>query len=163
LFGGANDLRLQAMLEDELPNIRAVEEWCRVDPIRGEATLRIGAALHWFWFAQGRFLEGRSWLDAALAHRAAAPPLVQARALIARGHLAIWQGEASRVRPPLEEAVAILRALDEPRTLAVALAGLASGALGERALTEAAALIDEALALVNDDRTTVLRPFILYW
>ncbi len=63
LFGGAHDAAIQALVEAEMPNIRAVEEWARLEPARCLYALRIGAALHWFWFAHGRFREGRSWLE----------------------------------------------------------------------------------------------------
>jgi predicted ATPase/DNA-binding SARP family transcriptional activator len=163
IFAGANDHEIQVLLEQELPNIRAVEDWCRLDRTRVVHALRIGAALHWFWFAQGRFLEGRSWLDTALAAAPDVPPIVRARALIARGHIAIWQGDPAAIRPPLEEAIAILRTLTAPKALVVALTGLSTAALGEGDMRGAEQLIDEALALLGDDPSTVLLPFALYW
>ena len=163
LFGGAHDAATLALVDAEEPNIRAVEEWARLDPSRCLYAMRIGASLHWFWFVHGRFREGRSWLEGALAHAAGAPPLMRARALIALGHLAIWQGDGPSIRPPLEESIAILRTLDHPRTLSVALAGLSTAALAEGNLAEATSHINQALALLDDDESTVLMPFTLYW
>jgi predicted ATPase/DNA-binding SARP family transcriptional activator len=163
LFGGAHDAAIQTLIESEEANIRAVEEWARLEPSRCLYALRIGASLHWFWFAHGRFREGRSWLEGALAHAGGAPPLMRARALIALGHIAIWQGDAAAIRTPLEQSLALLSTLDEPRTLVVALAGLSTASLAEGNLPEAAIHIDQALALLGGDESTVLMPFALYW
>ncbi|MCC6169486.1 MAG: tetratricopeptide repeat protein [Caldilineaceae bacterium] len=81
--------------------------------------LRLGGALHWFWFARGHLTEGRSWLEQALAlaeaGRLTGEPAAQmliARARYAAGQLAAFQGDLSAARSRLETAIALCRAID---------------------------------------------------
>ncbi len=164
IFGGPDDLRLQASLEAEAQNFRAVGEWCREDPSRSSWALRLGAALYWFWFSQGRFHEGRQLLDSALEADAGAAPVLRARALSARGYMAMWQGDVRGMRPPLEESLRLMRDGGDGRLRAVAIAGMAMAALAERNLAEATEHIDRASALVETlTPPGVYLPFVLYW
>lgn len=125
LFGGAADPDLVARLVAETGNFRAVADWAMEDPARSETALRLGAALHWFWFAKGRFEEGRQRLTQALDRDThTAPPDVRAWALIALGHVHIWQGNPAASLPRMEEALFLLRDLDDTEGLAYALNGV---------------------------------------
>ncbi len=52
---------------------------------RAEQSLRLCAALYWFWCVRGYFREGRSFLEQALERRKDASPQIQAAALRAAG------------------------------------------------------------------------------
>ena len=161
---GASDLELQALLEEELPNIRAVVEWSLAEPSRAVYALRLTSMLNWFFYTQGRFREAVSWLEAALEQTEDAPVLFRARALLARGGLAIWQGDLPNIRPPLEKSAALLRTLGEPPMLAATLSGLTGAVLAEGKLDEADACAEEALRLFDrQPESAAGRVIVLYW
>jgi predicted ATPase/DNA-binding SARP family transcriptional activator len=91
IFAGASDPEAMARLDDP------------------EIELRLVYALHWYWFARGHFHEARRRTTAALEHAADADDVMRARALVAAGQAAVWQGDFGALRPLVEEAVSILR------------------------------------------------------
>jgi predicted ATPase/DNA-binding SARP family transcriptional activator len=166
LVGGAGPRQL-LRLDADAGNFQAVAEWAAEQPERATIALRLGYALHWYWFARGLFREGRHQLQAALAQPAPAdlPELALRRgqALIALGHIFLWQGDAAAVRPAMEEAVRLLRAERDRTSLAYALNGLGAACLVEGDPAGAAAPLREALALVRLDPPSVMHAIILYW
>ena len=105
IFAGAGDAATMARLDEQIGNIRAVFDWAR-DP---ELELRLAYALHWYWFARGHFHEARRRIEAALERAADVDPVIRARAIVAAGHAAVWQGAARELRPRIDEAAAVLR------------------------------------------------------
>jgi predicted ATPase len=110
-------------LEAELPNLRAALEWALQMHDR-ERALRLGRALWWFWYVRGYSSEGCRWLDrvldaalplldAATSKHAIGPQLTAtiATALLAAGHLALFQGDFVVARERLGASVAIWREL----------------------------------------------------
>ncbi len=163
LFGGAADPTLVTRLTVETANLRRVAEWALEDPGRNETALRLGTALHWFWFAKGRFEEGRQRLEQAVAVGAWVPPRVRAWALIALGHVHIWQGNPSGGLPRMEEALHLLQDLDDPEGLAYALNGVgASIYLGGDSI-RCVRYFEEALRLAPAQPNRVLEAIILYY
>jgi DNA-binding SARP family transcriptional activator len=63
----------------------------------------------------------------------------------------------------MEESVALLKTMREPATLAVALVGAGVAALNEGRVEEAAAPIDEALQILDNQPLTTSLPLALYW
>ena len=169
IFGGASDPARLLRLTEEEGNLRAALDWSEADPRRAEVGLRIGAAIHWAWFAWGRFDEGRRRLDRALGCGVGVLPRVRARALTALGTAAIWQGDMPAARAPMEEAVAILRAEGEPCSpaevvdLAYALSGLGAALALAGEPDPAAGLLEESCVLARRLEPRVLTAFVLYW
>ncbi len=105
IFAGSSDAQAMAKLDEQIGNIRAVFDRAR-DP---ELVLRLVYALHWYWFARGHFHEARRRITAALEHAADADETIRARAIVAAGHSAVWQGDFAALRPMIDEAVSVLR------------------------------------------------------
>ncbi|HEV7240016.1 MAG TPA: BTAD domain-containing putative transcriptional regulator [Thermoanaerobaculia bacterium] len=105
IFAGSSDPQAMARLDEQIGNIRAVFDRAR-DP---ELELRLVYALHWYWFARGHFHEARRRITAALEHAEHVDDVLRARALVAAGHAAVWQGDFHALRPMIDEAVSTLR------------------------------------------------------
>lgn len=163
LFGGAGDAVWLARVTDDSNNLRAVAEWATEAPERASQALRLGVALHWFWYAHGHFREGRERMNAAFRQSMACNPLLRGQALIALGHIALWQGDHAMIRPLMEESVQILRGQGDERWLAYALNGLGAAIYMGGDPATAAPYLDEALALSTRLPRDVLRAIILYW
>jgi predicted ATPase/transcriptional regulator with XRE-family HTH domain len=155
---GAEQIIWADRLEVEHDNLRAALAWAHdhgaddSSTTSGvEAELRLAGALFWFWDIRNYQIEGRRWLEGALA-RTGAPARTAARAmaLFAAGRLTAHWGDYVAWRAQLEESVAIWRELGDKRGLALALTytnGLGWVALYERRVAEARALFAEGVAL----------------
>jgi predicted ATPase/DNA-binding SARP family transcriptional activator len=108
-----------ARLQLDVDNLREALSWsAEADPL---LHLRIVGALCWFWYSSGLWTEGRRWLDAALALRAASEPTRErASVLFAAGALAALQGQPEVARPWLEECATLARAFGDQRLEAYA-------------------------------------------
>jgi predicted ATPase/DNA-binding SARP family transcriptional activator len=176
VFGGAASPSWMSRLEAELANLRAAIDWALERPAtppapeapgarRADAALRLGSALHWFWFACGRLREGRRVLSRALADADGASSGARGHALIALGQVAIWQGEYDLVRESMEQGIACVSEVpgdDFWRAygrcgLAVALS--VAGEYDDQLM----ALLDESVGGARRHSDTVLLPFALYW
>ena len=133
-------------LERESGNIGAALDWALG---RGDATLacRIGGALGRFWMIRGHRVEGRRWLDAALANADTVVPSVRARALLGAGRLAREVGDLAGARERLEAALALHRAANDAPGIASLLGQLGVVAYDRGAFADAARLHGESLVL----------------
>ena len=169
IFGGATDPAWLARLKQEESNLRAVLDWSEEEPARAEIGLRLGAAIHWAWFAWGRFHEGRDHLERAFAAAGEVPPRVRARASTALGTAVLWAGDVPASRAPMERAVAIWRELggdDGPKDRfdrAYAVAGLGASAALAGDPGRAASLLEESWQIARELEASVLTSFVLYW
>jgi predicted ATPase len=163
IFGGVSDRTWLGRLEEELDNLRSAFEWSGQHPAGGEAGLRLAAAIHWFWFASGRFREGRERTTAALARGADAVPLARARTLTASALIAFWQGDIGSMEAPLEEALAIVRDSGDTWSIAYTLCvrGTAANFRGDP--RAARALFEEAITIARTQPRRILVPFVLWW
>jgi predicted ATPase/DNA-binding XRE family transcriptional regulator len=111
-------------LETEHANLLAALRWCRAQSDAGTG-LRLAAALSWFWYVRGHATEGLAHLTALLAAPdSSASATERIAALLGAGQLAQTQGDYSRARALLEQAVTLGRTNgDRPRTAAALLAG----------------------------------------
>jgi predicted ATPase/DNA-binding SARP family transcriptional activator len=160
LFAGANDPAAMERIDDDIANLRAVFDWDRAAP---ELELRLVYALHWYWFARGRFHEARTRITRALARGGEVDPLVRARALVAAGHAAVWQGDWGALRPGADEAVAALRGTDDPRALGGALMLLGTAlSFHENDAAEAKRIFGEAVEVARRHGGVALA-LTLYW
>ncbi len=148
-----------ARLDQEHDNLRAALRWA----LEGRAVplaLTTGAALRRFWAIRGAFVEGRAWLERALARASGrdVPPEARLQALNAAGTLARLQGDLARGQELLEECLALSRASGARYWSATALNGLGLVARRRGDPDRAAALYEESLALareIGDERSIV--------
>ncbi|MBV9496844.1 MAG: hypothetical protein JOZ54_21560 [Acidobacteria bacterium] len=164
IFAGAVDMATMRRVDDELGNVRAVFDWAEENASRSELELRLLYALHWYWFARGHFHEGRRRIEEALTRAKDVPPLVRARAYVAAGNAAVWQGDWNAVRPRIDEAVGILRKSDDRRTLASALQLLGTAlAFADDDPQDAQTVFAEALSIARANGRDVALALTLYW
>jgi predicted ATPase/DNA-binding SARP family transcriptional activator len=132
----------------DFENVRTAVEWSLDHPEDSDATvedgLQIGGNLHWFWFAEGRFAEGHSWLLRTLESAGDQPPDARALGLLTAGYLACWQGDFASARPHLDGARVHFAQLRDDRGTAFALHGLGFAAMGQGELGEALTLLEES-------------------
>jgi non-specific serine/threonine protein kinase len=140
-------------LERDHDNLRAALQHAQDDG-QVEDGLRAAAALARFWERRGYASEGRTWLDAILARRAAAGPLLIAKALNASGNLARIEGDYPAARTRYEDALALARELTDARRIAITLNNLGAVAKEQGDYPTAARYYRESLALKRelDDR-----------
>ncbi len=163
IFCGAGDEAWLARLDEETANLREAHDWCEQQTDRLDLSLRLAVALHWYWYARGRFNEGRLRIGVALTFAEHVDPVLRGRAMSVLGRLAIWQGDYAGVHAPMEEAVSLLRPHGDPAALAYALHGLAVAAALQGRVGEARRFVDDAAALVQTDPPVVLSVWIEYW
>src|SRR4051794_17232841 len=119
--------------------------------------LRLAGSLFWFWMARGDFVEGRRWLDEALA-AAPEPTHARARALVAAGALDLRSRGAHQMVALGEQALAIMRQGGNRHGIARAHDWVGVMAMGRMDLARAeAALADgvELAAAIGDDTVGV--------
>jgi predicted ATPase/transcriptional regulator with XRE-family HTH domain len=138
-------------LDQEVGNLRAALVWSLRTQVNPEIGLRLAAALHWFWNIQGRFLEGRAWLEEALAPRTgpAPSPTALAQALLAIGDMMELQIDLAAAAPLLAQSVALYRQMGDYAGEAKAL--LHSGRIARSQGYYAQAIVfgEESLALAR--------------
>jgi non-specific serine/threonine protein kinase len=131
-------------VEPEHDNIRHALRWL-IDCREVETVVQFAAALGPFWFFNGRFSEGRAWLNEVLAfpHRAD----MDNRVLLMRaGQLAWCQGDFKTARAQLEESVRLFERAGDQAQLAQALAVLGHLSRSEGDYAGAIALYERVLA-----------------
>jgi predicted ATPase len=148
-------------LEVEHHNLRGALAWAlsqaAADPTLCEGVLRLGAALHWFWFVRGYWREGREWLTKALTTEGRGPRIeaiglrsARARALAAAGLLAWSQGDVAAARTLFDESIALCQEIGDQRTLAYALAYLSIDMLWRSGAAAGRAKACESVALFRE-------------
>lgn len=140
-------------LEAELDNVRAALEWAQTT--RADLGLRLTGSLLWFWHIRGHRNEGMEWARHLMAAQdeldgdtSVDTQLARGRTLIAMGFLAQFQNQPDQGQPPLEQAIAVLRAIGPAgqRWLGVAQLFL-SKAVRDR--VERARLLNDTLPLLT--------------
>ena len=137
-------------LELEKDNLRAAFRWA-IETDDEALTLRLAGSLGQFWFASGRWSEGRRSLEETLTRTGNSnpDPALRAKVLYKAGYLARYQSDYTRARGLCEQSLALYRALDDKQGLVSALADLSriSNSQNDQMakkgfLTEAATLIE---------------------
>ncbi len=118
-FRGAEAGSWLDRLEIEHDNMRAALSWGRAGT-KHEEGLQLAAALAPFWEFRGHIAEGRRWLEEMLA-AVQGSPRVRARALNGAGFLVMRSGDYRTALALYQESLAMQRALDDSRGMAVAL------------------------------------------
>ena len=104
---GPDQLEWLERLEAEHDNMRAALAWT-LDRKEAELALRLGGDLSWFWSLRGYYIEGRRWLEEALAIEGRGSPEVRAMALAGAGALASQQSDYDRAQEACEEGLELL-------------------------------------------------------
>src|SRR5215207_3171099 len=150
---GAHQQTWLARLDAEDANIRAALGWS-CDHGSPESALRLARALWRYWSARGRLIEGRSWLERALALPGVAEAHlgVRADAHNALGNLLGDIAEYTRARQHYEAALALRRDIADNKGIAGALnnLGIVAAWLGD--YDGALALYRESLELHRAQR-----------
>ncbi len=138
-------------LERDRANLHAALEWA-VERGEAEIALRLGGALHLFWYKQGWLIEGRSWLKRALALPAAltVAPSVRQIALHGASVLAWSHADFEQAQHLAEESHSLAREIGHRSAIASALHVLANVATDTSDYARAVALHEQTLGLRRD-------------
>jgi predicted ATPase/DNA-binding SARP family transcriptional activator len=134
------------LLEREHANLRAALDFF-VTFEEGESALRLASALRRYLDLRGYAVEGRAWLEAAVAVGSGADAGLRVKALGGAGVLAAQQGDLDVARSLFEQSVALARTTDDDERLASELANLAHAAVLQGDRTPARAAYEEAAEL----------------
>ncbi len=137
-------------LEADHDNLRAALEWSRAEASNRVGLLQLASALVEFWVRRAYLNEGRSWLEAALAHADTSVPVpIRAKTLYAAGCIAMSTGHFATAGEMLQRSAALWRTLgaEGRRGLALAL-GTLVWAVREQGQPAAALVVaEESIAL----------------
>lgn len=103
----ANQMKWLNLLNDEHENFRAALRWLTSADQANDAA-RLVAALGWFWFLRGYWVESWRWLTAVLDMVSDPEPRLRARAICRAGGLQIIQGNLAGPPDLVKEAYEIL-------------------------------------------------------
>jgi predicted ATPase/class 3 adenylate cyclase len=145
-------------LVPERNNLRAALRWSLAEDGESDETLRLAFLVWRYWLETGSIVEGRKWLEAALASSQTADAELCAQALDACALLAAEMGEFARAVQLSEEAVAMARSLP-PRVRGWCLQRRGAIDIERGRLEEAAAPLAEAAELFRAERW----PLSLAW
>jgi predicted ATPase/DNA-binding CsgD family transcriptional regulator len=147
---GAGQAAVLAQLTLEYANLQMALAWSHTTQGMGQVALRLASALFDYWLTTGRWHEGRTWLEGALAETTADQRTeLRAGTLSRAGALAYLQGDYEVAQRQTEEAVDIARELPAPKVLALSLLGLGWLALEHQNRVLAITYLEEALALAR--------------
>ena len=144
-------------LEREHANLRAALGWAQTAESAPDPAL-LPAQLHWaqlrmatalwrFWYTRGYLVEGRAWLENALASAQAAPAPLRARALYGASALVNRQGGQGRAAALAGESLTLARADGNRQGIADALNMLGNIASDQGDNAQAATYYEESLAV----------------
>ena len=138
-------------LESEDANLRVALAWCEARQDRVETGLHLAGALSYYWFLRGWLHEGRTWLEALLAHSASSDrSLVRGRALYGAGLLAFFEGDFAAVALHEEEALSIGREVGDKRLIASPEMLLGMIRVNQGNSEAARSLLEESLSLYKE-------------
>jgi len=149
---GAEHFLWRTRLEVEHDNLRAALRWM-LESQEAEMGMQLAFSLVAFWRASNQDREGRNWCEQVLAQPGtSARTAARAMALLAAGAMTMFQGDLPQAQLLLEESIAIGREVGRAakRTLALALALLAYGALLQGHLGAARELAEEGVRLFRE-------------
>jgi len=149
---GAEHFLWRTRLEVEHDNLRAALRWT-LESQEAEMGMQLAFSLVAFWRASNQDREGRNWCEQVLAQPGtSARTAARAMALLAAGAMTMFQGDLPQAQLLLEESIAIGREVGRAakRTLALALALLAYGALVQGNLGAARELAEEGVRLFRE-------------
>jgi DNA-binding CsgD family transcriptional regulator/tetratricopeptide (TPR) repeat protein len=147
-LSGPVDVAALDLLDTEYANLQSALGWLEThDP--GDQFVRLAAALGWYWLYRRSRVEGRRWLEAAIARTRASGvrTLALARALDGAGVLALSQGDYTHAEAFITDELALSRELEDAWGTPAALNLLGVVARAREEFGRARELFTEALAL----------------
>ena len=142
---GAHQVEWFQRLRREHANLRVALNTCLSEDGESRAGLHMAATLWFYWLACGFVAEGCHWVERAL-ELDTRPSSERAAALWVDGYMATFQGDNPAAMRALEEARDLAHRLDDESTLAYVTQILGLAALGRGDMSEAEALLEDALA-----------------
>ncbi len=130
MFGAGEQIWLDR-LEGEYENLRAAMNWLLKRPEHREVresiemSLRLGAALWWFWLTRGHRHEGWAFLQRVLAGSEGVAEPARTKVLWATGSLAAWLGHFARAEALCQESLALAQQIGDTEGMRNALFQLA--------------------------------------
>jgi predicted ATPase/DNA-binding CsgD family transcriptional regulator len=149
-IGGQEHAAWVKRLEREHDNLRTAMHWFLEQGKDREAALRMSAGLHVFWAIQDHFLEGRTFLEQALARSEGAAPPVRLKALIAAVAITLHAGDLSRCEAFCKECLSLCRTLEDKFGRGFSLFALGCIARYRENFAAARSLFEESLALARE-------------
>jgi predicted ATPase len=138
-------------LESEDANLRVALAWCEARQDRVETGLRLAGALAFYWRLRGSLHEGRSWLEALLAHSASSDrSAARSRALYGAGMLAFFEGDFAVAATQEEEALSIAREVGDRRLIAYPGVNLGLVRIIQGNIEAARSLLEESRSLFKE-------------
>jgi non-specific serine/threonine protein kinase len=111
-----NELEPDRLTADD-DNFRTALEWA-ISAGDADLSLRLGAALWWFWYVRGAYSEGRRWLRQVIDIPGGAEVPIRAKAMCGAGALAFLQCDYDHATELLDTAIELARAHGDPMSLA---------------------------------------------
>jgi predicted ATPase len=149
-FHARNADRRQWMdqLEADYDNLRAAHEWFDSQPDRVPDDLRLAGVMFLYWFARGRWSEGRQWIDQTLQRPLPGGMSPQrAQVLNCAALLAVQQSDSVKALACLNESIPFTRQVGDRLNLAYGLAIQALDLEMREGFTKARLLYAESIAL----------------
>jgi predicted ATPase/class 3 adenylate cyclase len=146
-----------AQLDREQANFRAALNRCLNGLHDAETALRLGSALHYYWYQKGMLTEGSEWLEKALGAGKAAPPEHYGSALLSLADFERNMGNVEASLQHNEAALSLFRDNDDEKGVADAARQLGTICQHIGEFERSAELLDEAMAFYRKkDYTEVL-------
>jgi predicted ATPase/class 3 adenylate cyclase len=111
-----------AKLDADYENIRLALEWA-LNKESAKPSLRLCAALGWFWWVRSYWLEGTSWLSSALKkpnQLTESENVVRAQALYHDAALANYLDDLERMKNSAEQSLGLAEKFSDKRDIAIA-------------------------------------------
>jgi predicted ATPase len=138
-------------LEPEDANLRVALAWCEARQDQVKTGLRLAGALSGYWYLRGSLQEGRTWLEAMLAHSASSDrSVVRSRALFGAGLLAFFEGDFAAAAPQEEEALSIAQEVGDKRLIAYPGSMLGMVRVYQGDIEAARPLLEESRSLLKE-------------
>lgn len=137
-------------------NVRAAVEWLDAHGNPAEF-VRMVAASYTFLFARSHFREAENWLERALLKADQASAADRARLLLGAAELLMVQGQFAQANAAFAATLPLIRAIGEPRDLAMALISSGAALNYEGRYAEGQAQLRDALALTDTIAEATLR------
>ena len=151
-------------LEREHGNFRAALDWCQAQGY-GEASLRLGVGLLWFWGVRGHIAEGRRRLEELLRRfplrtASGTRSFVHARALDALGRMATMQGDLESALDFEQRSLELFEGLGSAQGICAVLEGMAFIAHQQGYLDLARCYFERSLSILRSAQSAGMDPTI---
>ncbi len=105
-------------IDVEMGNLRTAFAWGMEQTDNGEHSVRLAGALWLFWYTNGGFREGQTWLNNALSHSTAASPQTRATALYGSAYVLRFSATPLHRTALVEEALVLSKKANDNLGLA---------------------------------------------